>query len=56
MADADMAAVVKLRYFGGLSVDETAKALEISPRTVNRLWSGARAWLHRDMTRGPATL
>ena len=54
--DADMAAVVKLRYFGGLSVDETAKALEISPRTVNRLWSGARAWLHREMTRAPATL
>ena len=54
--DADMAAVVKLRYFGGLSVDETAKALEISSRTVNRLWSGAREWLHREMTRAPATL
>jgi RNA polymerase sigma factor (TIGR02999 family) len=40
-----MANVVKLRYFGGMSVEETAEALETSPRSVNRAWTGARAWL-----------
>jgi RNA polymerase sigma factor (TIGR02999 family) len=39
------AQVVKLRYFAGLSVAETADALELSPRTVNRHWEFARAWL-----------
>ncbi len=43
--DEHMACVVKLRYFSGLTVDETALALEVSPRTVNRLWTAARAWL-----------
>jgi RNA polymerase sigma factor (TIGR02999 family) len=43
--DEHMACVVKLRYFSGLTVDETALALDISPRTVNRLWTAARAWL-----------
>lgn len=43
--DHNMACVVKLRYFSGLTVDETALALDISPRTVNRLWVAARAWL-----------
>ncbi len=43
--DQAMATVVKLRYFGGLTVDETAQALEVSPRTVNRTWTAARAWL-----------
>jgi RNA polymerase sigma factor (TIGR02999 family) len=49
--DGEMAQVVKLRYFAGLSVDETAEALGSSPRSVNRLWTGARAWLLREMTR-----
>jgi DNA-directed RNA polymerase specialized sigma24 family protein len=48
--------VVKLRYFGGLSVEETAGALNTSPRSVSRLWSGARAWLHREMTHAPSPL
>ena len=48
--DADMARVVKLRYFAGLSVDETADALGISPRGVNRHWTSARAWLQRELT------
>ncbi len=43
--DEAMANVVKLRYFAGLSVDDTASALDISPRTVNRLWTASRAWL-----------
>ncbi len=47
--DPAMAGVVKLRFFAGLTVDETAAALAISPRQVARLWSGARAWLRREM-------
>lgn len=43
------AAVVRLRFYGGLSVDETAAALEISPRQVDRLWAFARAWLFRAL-------
>jgi RNA polymerase sigma factor (TIGR02999 family) len=46
-ADPQAAELVKLRYFAGLSVDETAQALGISPRSVDRLWSYARAWLQR---------
>jgi RNA polymerase sigma-70 factor, ECF subfamily len=38
--------VVECRYFGGLSVEETAAALEVSPRTVKSDWALARAWLH----------
>ncbi len=47
--DAAMAQVVKLRFFAGLTVDETAAALAVSPRQIARLWSGARAWLRREM-------
>lgn len=43
--DGDMARVVELRYFGGLTVAETAEALGCSSRSVNRLWRAARAWL-----------
>ena len=43
--DEKRANVVKLRYFSGLTVDETALAMDISPRSVNRLWTSARAWL-----------
>jgi RNA polymerase sigma factor (TIGR02999 family) len=49
--DVEMTNVVKLRYFAGLTVEETAQAMQVSPRTVNRLWTGARAWLHREMAR-----
>ncbi len=42
--------VVELRFFGGLSVDETAEALGISPETVMRDWKLARAWLFRELT------
>lgn len=45
------ASVVELRVFGGLSVEETATALAISPATVKRDWVGARAWLNRELTR-----
>jgi RNA polymerase sigma factor (TIGR02999 family) len=45
--DAQAAELVKLRYFAGMSIDETARALNISPRSADRLWSYARAWLQR---------
>lgn len=45
-----LAKVVELRYFGGLTVDETAAVLEIDPRTVKRDWRKARALLHRDLS------
>ena len=43
--------VVELRFFGGLTVDETAVALQVSPKTVLRDWEFARAWLQRELTR-----
>lgn len=46
---ATVAAVVRLRFYAGLSVEETAAALEISPRTVKREWTYARAWLAREL-------
>ena len=39
------AAVVRLRFYAGLNIEETAEALNISPRSVNREWTFARAWL-----------
>ena len=50
--DGRMADVVKLRYFAGLGVEETAAALAISPRSVNRTWMAARAWLARRLDHG----
>ena len=43
--------IVELRYFGGLSVEETAEVLKVSPATVKRDWSLAKAWLHRELSR-----
>jgi len=43
--------VVELRFFGGLSVEETAEVLKISANTVLRDWSTAKAWLHRELNR-----
>ena len=48
--------VVSLRYFGGLTVEETSKALDVSPRTVESDWALARAWLHREVKRGDTSL
>ncbi|MEJ2085338.1 MAG: ECF-type sigma factor [Acidobacteriota bacterium] len=47
--DRAMCEVVKLRYFAGLTIAETAEALDLSPRTVNRRWIEARAWLYREL-------
>lgn len=52
--DSAMADVVKLRYFAGLTVDETAAALDISPRAVNRHWTASRAWLGNALREGGA--
>jgi RNA polymerase sigma-70 factor (ECF subfamily) len=49
--DARKAQVVELRFFGGLSFDETAEVLKVSAATVARDWTTARAWLHREMSR-----
>jgi RNA polymerase sigma factor (TIGR02999 family) len=47
--DPDLARLVELRYFGGMTVEETAEALKISPATVKRQWAVARAWLKRTI-------
>lgn len=52
--DARKARVVELRFFGGLSMDETAQALGVSLRTVHNDWAFARAWLYRALTDGDA--
>jgi RNA polymerase sigma-70 factor, ECF subfamily len=44
--------VVEMRFFGGLSVEETAEVLKVSPVTVMRDWSTAKAWLYRELTGG----
>ncbi len=48
--DPQQARVVELRIFAGLTVEETAKALDISPRTVKRDWASARAFLHQQLS------
>ena len=50
--DARKARVVELRFFGGLSVEETAAVLAISPETVMRDWKFSRSWLHAELSRG----
>ena len=52
--DERQARVVELRFFGGLSIEETAEVLAVSTATVKRDWLVARAWLHREL-RGGAT-
>jgi RNA polymerase sigma-70 factor, ECF subfamily len=51
--DTTLARVVELRYFGGLTVEETADAMDSSPATVKRQWAVARAWLKRALDDGP---
>ncbi len=47
--DARQAKIVELRFFGGLSVEQTAEALDVSPATVKREWRMAKAWLHAQL-------
>lgn len=44
--------IVELRFFGGLSVEQTAEALKVSPETVARDWRAAKAWLHNELAQG----
>lgn len=53
--DPRQAEIVELRFFGGLSVAETAEALEISEKTVKRDWAVARAWLHGELDQAAST-
>jgi RNA polymerase sigma factor (sigma-70 family) len=46
--------IVEFRYFGGLSIEETAEVLDISPRTVRREWRRSKAWLYRMISEGVA--
>lgn len=46
------AQIVELRFFGGLTVEETAQLLEVSPRTIELDWRTARAWLRHELERG----
>ncbi len=48
--DPEQARIVELRYFVGLSVEDTARALDMSPATLKRRWSLARAWLFRELS------
>jgi RNA polymerase sigma factor (TIGR02999 family) len=49
--DPQQGRIVELRFFGGLSIEATAKILEISPATVKRDWNVAKAWLYRELAR-----
>ena len=49
--DARQSRVVEMRFFGGLSIDETSQVLKVSPATVKRDWTVARAWLYRELDR-----
>ena len=50
--DPQQGRIVEVRFFGGLSIEETAKVLSISPATVKRDWTAAKAWLYRQLARG----
>jgi RNA polymerase sigma factor (TIGR02999 family) len=52
--DPDQGRIVELRFFGGLTVEETAAVLGISPATVKREWAIAKGWLYRELTGGQA--
>jgi RNA polymerase sigma factor (TIGR02999 family) len=49
--DGQQSRIVELRFFGGLSIEETAQALNLSPTTVKRHWATARLWLHHEMAK-----
>jgi RNA polymerase sigma factor (TIGR02999 family) len=53
--DSRQCRIVELRFFGGLSIEETSQVVDVSPATVKREWATARIWLHRAMSTGFAT-
>ena len=50
--DPDQARIIELRFFGGLTIEETASALSVSPATIKREWAVAKGWLYRELTNG----
>ncbi|HEV7743495.1 MAG TPA: sigma-70 family RNA polymerase sigma factor [Pyrinomonadaceae bacterium] len=48
--DQEQCRIVELRYFGGLTIEETAEVMDLSPATIKREWAMARAWLHQALT------
>jgi RNA polymerase sigma factor (TIGR02999 family) len=50
--DREQSQIVELRFFGGLSIEQTAELLGLSPATVKRHWATARVWLHRELSTG----
>jgi RNA polymerase sigma factor (TIGR02999 family) len=50
--DAQQGRIVELRFFAGLTIEDTSEVLGISPATVKRDWTSARAWLHREIAGG----
>jgi RNA polymerase sigma factor (TIGR02999 family) len=49
--DSQQSRIIEMKFFGGLSIEETAAVLDISPATVKREWATARAWLQREMSK-----
>jgi RNA polymerase sigma factor (sigma-70 family) len=54
--DARAAEVVELRFFAGLSLEDTAGALQVSSKTIQRVWTAARAWLRKEIGPGENSL
>lgn len=52
--DPQQSRIVELRFFAGLTIEDTSEVMGISPATVKRDWTSARAWLHREIARGGA--
>jgi RNA polymerase sigma-70 factor (ECF subfamily) len=53
--DPDQARIVELRFFGGLTIEETAEVVGVSPATIKREWALAKGWLYRELTEGSTT-
>lgn len=51
--DAQQSRIIELRYFGGLTIEETAEVMNLSPATIKREWTMARAWLHQSLSGEP---
>ena len=49
--DPQQSRIVELRFFGGLTVEETAEVLHLSPATIKREWSTAKAWLYHELSK-----
>ena len=52
--DAQQSRIIELRFFAGLSIEETSRVLGVSPATVKRDWTTARIWLSREMRAAPS--